>query len=364
MHYLVFANKDATIYSNNQTQNTGKDEILEIEKRFISSSFNGITSSSILSRILINFDLSSISRSIADGTIINPRFYLNMHLCQAFGQKDTTNLYIYPLSQSWQQGVGKKYDDSIRTGGVSWIYRDGETSSSWNSTGSSYISSEVITASLNSVVNMFQDTGHYTYELADLRADVTDIVNEWLITGSYSNYGFLIKHSDSEEQDSSEYGLLQFYSTDTHTVYNPKLEVAWNDYSSNTGSLTQSDFSVDIFVFSKNMQSTYNNRDKVRFRFGVRPKYPTRSYTLSNPYSRSWYMPTSSYWSIVDGQTEETIIPFDTSSTKLSCDSNGNYFDFWMNSLYPERNYKIKIKIVSGSFEQIFSTPTLFRVVR
>lgn len=363
MHYFVFANKDATIYTDSQTQNTGKDELLEIQKSFISSSYEGIISSSIYSRALVQFDLDFVSRSIANGTIVNPRFYLNLYLCQIFSQGENTNLYVYPLSQSWVQGVGKRYDDKIRTNGVSWIYRDGEVSSSWSTYGSDYITTNIITASLFPDENTFQQTGHYTYEASDLRADVTDIVNEWLITGSYNNNGFLIKLSDEQESDGKDYGLIQFYSTDTHTIYNPKLEIAWNDSTINTGSLTQSQ-AEDIFIYSKDIQATYNNRDKVRFRFGVRPKYPTRSFVISNPYSRDWFLPTSSYYSIIDGQTEETIISFDTSSTILSCDANGNYFDFWMNCLHPERNYRIKIKTISGSFENVFEIPTSFKVVK
>jgi len=363
MHYFIFANKDSTVYNDKPNANTGKDEILEIQKGFISSSYEGIVSGSILSRALVQFDLNYISRSIIDGTITNPRFYLNLYLCQIFGQEENTNLYIYALSQSWVQGVGKRFDDTPRHKGVSWIYRDGEASLSWNSAGSDYIASSLITASLFIDENKFQETGNYTYELSDLRADITPIVNEWLFTGSYSNNGLLIKRSDSEEQDGKDYGLIQFYSTDTHTIYNPKLEVAWDDSLINTSSLSQSN-ADDMFVYAKNLQATYNNRDKVRFKFGCRPKYPARSYTTSNPYAVNWYLPTSSYYSIVDSNTLETIIPFDTGSTKMSCDSEGNYFDLILNSFHPERNYRIKIKVVSGSFQQVFEIPQSFKVIR
>jgi len=362
MHYFIFSNKDATLYSDYQSQNTGKDEILEIYKIPYSASYSGIVSGTLLSRALVSFDLTKVSQSIVNGTIgTDARFYLNLYVCQASHQPETTSLYIYPISQSWRQGIGKRFDSIIREGGVSWIYRDYDANLQWASTGSAFINNEVI-AQLWDDENQFQNSGHYTYELSDLRADVTSIVKEWL-SGSYANNGFLIKRTGSQEEDSTDYGLLQFYSTDTHTIYNPKLEVAWDDSTFATGSLTQSTVS-DLFVYVKQLQATYNNRDKSRFRIGSRPKYPTKSYVLANPYNVDWYLPSSSYYSIVDSQTEETFIPFDTSSTKLSCDSNGNYFDLWMNGFHPERYYRIKIKVVSGSFEQVFEMPTSFRVSR
>jgi hypothetical protein len=362
MHQFIFANKDTTLYSDNIDQNTGKDEILEIIKGPYSASYYGVVSGSIISRALINFDISAVSRSIVAGDIsANARFYLNMYVCSAEGQPETTSLYIYPVNSSWIQGAGKRYDSITRTKGASWQYRDGETSLAWSSTGSDFINSESF-AQLWSDENQFQNSGHYTYELADLRADVTPIVRLWL-SGSANN-GFIVKRTGSEEEDTKNYGIIRFYSTDTHTVYNPKLEVAWDDSSFVTGSTMTASDATDLFVFIKQIQTTYNNRDKARFKVGSRTKYPAKSYVTSNPYSVNWYLPTSSYYSIVDSQTEETIIPFDTGSTKLSLNSNGNYFDFYMNSLHPERYYRIKIKVVSGSFQQVFEIPQSFKVVR
>ena len=61
------------------------------------------------------------------------------------------------------------------------------------------------------------------------------------------------------------------------------------------------------------------------------------------------YLPSgSSYYSIKDTVTEETIIPFSDES-KLSADVSSNYFNIWMNGLQPERYYRVLIKAVSGS---------------
>ena len=62
------------------------------------------------------------------------------------------------------------------------------------------------------------------------------------------------------------------------------------------------------------------------------------------------YLPTASYYSVKDLDTNEIVIDYDTTYTQLSSDSEGNYFDVYMNGLEPERYYKICIKTnIKGS---------------
>ena len=81
------------------------------------------------------------------------------------------------------------------------------------------------------------------------------------------------------------------------------------------------------------------------------------------------YLPSASaFFSVLDAETEEVIIPFGTGS-KISSDSSGNFFNLWMNGLQAERNYRFCIKVVSGSGttdEQInyYDDNYEFRVVR
>ena len=64
-------------------------------------------------------------------------------------------------------------------------------------------------------------------------------------------------------------------------------------------------------------------------------------------------LPTTSYYSIQDAVTEETIIPFDTKATKISCDSKGSFFKLKLNTFMPERYYKIALKIERDEGEDI-----------
>lgn len=90
--------------------------------------------------------------------------------------------------------------------------------------------------------------------------------------------------------------------------------------------------SDDIVVYVKNLQTEYKEKSKGKIRVFGRERYPSRSFA-SNPLKSIKYLPTTSYYSIVDADTDQVIIPFDTSYTKLSCDSSGNYFNFWFNGL-------------------------------
>ena len=76
------------------------------------------------------------------------------------------------------------------------------------------------------------------------------------------------------------------------------------------------------------------------------------------------YLPTTTYYSVVDSQTEQVIIPFDTNYTKLSCDSSGNYFNFWFNGLQPERFYKFIFRVDQGDNIRYYDDNFYFKVVR
>ena len=99
----------------------------------------------------------------------------------------------------------------------------------------------------------------FDYGSTDMRMNVTEPISILLASSSaYSNEGFIIKRSGSvgnddsncPEGDSSEYGQFKFFSRDTNTIYQPKLEIVWKDFSYNVGSLnTLSGSQLDDIVF-------------------------------------------------------------------------------------------------------------------
>ena len=100
---------------------------------------------------------------------------------------------------------------------------------------------------------------------------------------------------------------------------------------------------------------------------GGRKRYQTKSVstTVQTPSpSGSKFVPEGSgSYSIIDVQSNETIVPFNES--KFSCDSTSNYFKQWLNGFYPDRVYKIlyKLKYDDGQ-EEIFDDGFEFKVKR
>ncbi len=109
MIYRIYPQKDTTIYedSTRKFQNVGKDEVLEVGKFFDTDDTTLIGNS----RILIQFDLSAISQSVASGVISGSvKYYLNLISSDEREIPSEYNLYVYPISQSWDEGLGSLPD--------------------------------------------------------------------------------------------------------------------------------------------------------------------------------------------------------------------------------------------------------------
>ena len=92
---------------------------------------------------------------------------------------------------------------------------------------------------------------------------------------------------------------------------------------------------------------------KYKFRVNSRDKYPARQFVTSSIYTVNKALPQTSYWAIQDVKSEDIVIDFDTTYTKISCDATSSYFDLYMTGLEPERYYKILIKTVLPTGENI-----------
>ena len=355
MYYIEYASKDTTLYEVSKSMNTGLDEILEIRK-----DMNSDGSVINVTRALIKFDLSYISQSVVDGLISSPTYYLNLYDANSNSLNIEQTLYAYAISGSWDMGSGRSDSQPNIEDGCSWKYRDNnDTKTYWTSitgSGGAWFSGSDGQYSLEA-------SQSFTHEPADLRMDVTGIVNNWIYSGSaYANEGFILKRSGSvgntnssvEEGNTTHYGHFIFFGRDTHTIYQPKLEVVWNDSKWNTGSLSalSSDNLDDLVLYMRGLRPEYKEASKVKFRVVGRERYPEKSYSTSGydtGYTTAKTLPSgSTYYQIKDAYTEEVIIPFGSGSL-VSCDSTGNYFNLWLNGLQSERFYRVEYKVVSGS---------------
>ena len=206
----------------------------------------------------------------------------------------------------------------------------------------------------------------------DTSFNVTSIIQKFsasLFAGTtypdgIENNGFIIKQPDSVETNtSSSTGEMQYFSTDTHTIYPPKLTFKWQDavYSTGGGTVLNSG---DIFLSLYNNKAEFQRKSKQRFRITTRKRYPDRTFVTSSNYLNIQYLPQTSYYSVRDAETDEVIIPFDTKFTKLSADSDGMFFDLFMEGLQPERYYKLQFRVDNNDGVNIYDEDYSFKVVR
>tara|TARA_B100000686_G_C16801766_1_gene986568 strand:- start:3326 stop:4441 length:1116 start_codon:yes stop_codon:yes gene_type:complete len=350
-HYFVKADKDATLIrgaavnGTSSQYNLGGDEIIEVGKAFQVDS----TSIGSIQRSVIKFPLTQISKSVANGEIgTDVKFYLNLYDAGSFELTRNDNiLEVYTVSQSWTEGDGKLTDDPHIEEGVSWRYRTGVTQSlEWKSGSTDDWGATYFSASLYSSSFTFSKTG------SDARIDVTQMVNT-LISGSASNEGFLLKRPKSVEtaSNSNNFGVLKFFSSDTHTIYYPKLEAVWDDSSWSTGSLSAADLDElgKLEVYLTSLRKQYKQGSVSKIRVYGRERYLARSFGTSSAYLTANYLPSaSSFYSVTDAKTDHVLIPFGSGS-KLSCDSTSNFFKLKTDGLEPERYYNLHFKVVSGS---------------
>jgi len=347
MYYFVTSSKDTTIYLQQPTQNTGFDEILEVSKTYYGNLKDN-------ARTLIKFDTNAISESIASGEITMSSAELILKECESSEIPTDYTIYAYPVSQSWDMGIGTRFDN-ISTDGCSWEKRT--TSLTW--LGTDFASGT--TGSFNGKGGTWY-TGSaasqsFSYESTDIEMDVLTPLNSW-ISSSIPNEGWIIKHDSSLENDTEDYGQLKFFSKETNTIYQPKLRIGWDDSSFSTGSLSALT-ADDIHITFKRLKVRYKRGSKPTIRVFGREKYPLKNYTNQYAYTDVYYLPSTTYYQIKDAVTNEVVVPFNDNYTKVSCDSNGNYFKLNLSNFEYNRDYYIEIKVNRSGVIEYFTDKEL-----
>ena len=357
MHIFYTSSYDASVYLQQPEQNAGRDEILEVGKLY----YGGVKD---IARTFIKFDVSNLE------TGSNWKAYLNLKSANSEEIPLEYTIYANAVSQSWTMGTGTKFDN-ITSDGISWKYRDGINTWQDNVIGGTAVFTPGTTGSANAEGGTWytgsEASQSFNNEPDDIRMDVTGIVNLWL-SGSLSNNGFVIHHSLNAENDSLDYGVLKFFSKETNTIYQPKLEIVWDDSVFNTGSLspitgsTSTDALENSKVVVTNLQKEYFQNTKTKVRVKGRDLYPSKSFGTTFEYDQSKYLPTSSYYQIEDYRTNEIVVPFGQYS-KLSCDSKSNYFYLDTNTYPTNRTYRLKIKVEVDSVSKIIDDKLIFDVI-
>jgi len=126
MHKYFFTTKDTFINSGSNSitgedfkdKNVGQDEVLELKKYYFNRELQGFT------RILVQFDTDEIKNYITSSNIPSD-YKLNLRLYETEGTSGLSENYIIaanPLTQSWDEGIGKESDEPKTTQGCSWEY--------------------------------------------------------------------------------------------------------------------------------------------------------------------------------------------------------------------------------------------------
>jgi hypothetical protein len=368
--YKIFPTKDATIYSAYPNMNTGLDEILEATTNFRTGSVDLQTDGVYpqTSRFLLQFadsDITFVSQSLIGAS--SWKSYLRVFIANSSGINTDTVVYTNALSQSWDMGTGRFSYIPEYTNGTSWKWANYSGSIPWV-TSNTASGTQVYYSGSNSGGGVWwtgsaasQSFGYW--DDLDLLFDVTDIVTKWN-NNTWENYGFIVRQSASQEfvDNINQQVNLKYYSRDTHTIYPPCLEFRWNDYSYNTGSLTVLNTLPATLTLAENPGVFYSESIN-KFYVTARPEYPIRVWQTASYYTTNYALPTASYYAIKDLDTDEYVIDFDTTYTKLSCDASGSYFTLYMNGLEPERYYKVLIQTVINGSTIVFDDNYYFKVV-
>jgi hypothetical protein len=336
--------------------------------------------------MLFKYNTSEI-QNVVNSKIGNNSFDAKLHvyLASAYELPEGYSINAYPTYDSWVNGVGKFGDIPTDKSGVSWIYRtaqgvydNGPTGDRWTTDDNTASGSIPANVAWNYTSTYAGGGGTWltgsngidleatqTFQLNsehDIDINITPAVLLHY-SESISNNGYIVKLPNDLEFNTTSSIRLKYYSSDTNTIYPPYLEFAWDDSVYETGSLSVLSSTESVIQLTNN-KGEYVDEGKQRFRLKARPKYPTRTFVTSSAYSTNHALPTASYWGLRDEFTEEMLIPFNTGSTKISCDANGPYFDIYMDGIQPERYYRVLIKTEIDGSTVVVDNKDTFKVVR
>jgi len=372
--YKLFPEKDATLYSEFPVLNTGLDEIIEA-----STFYNSVLPQ--VSRYVIKFSQTEIE-DVIDNEIGTKNFQANLrnYIANITGLNAETTLEIYPVSGSWNMGTGRYANNPQTENGVCWGFRLSSGSDPWDATSfqtyatASYVDGNAGGGNWYTGSNLgLNVTGSQILNYAndkDLNTDVTNTVLTWYSSsnslGGFPNDGFLVKQSDEDEfiADRDYVTTVKYFSIDTHTIYPPQLEFKWDDFIYNTGSSSNTVIDTSRMVASLDNNKGFYRRDSIeKIRINSRPQYPQRTFQTASIYTTNFYLPTASFYAVKDLDTNEFVIDFDTTYTKISADSESSYFTLYMNGLEPERYYQILIKTNIGGETLVLDDHYYFKVI-
>lgn len=329
MKLFLLSTEDATIYQRYPNNNSGLDEIVEVGKNIKSLDGSGMYASAS-SRILLNFDIPSEQQYPSSA-----KYFLNLKIANAATVTRYQKLDVYLVSGSWLEGSGYFYQDIKNSeDGVTWTLKNLNTS--WSNAGADYYTNISASYTLSKM------------PIQDVRIDVTNLIAP-IVSGTNANpwNGLLVKFPNADEQNSLNKGNVKFFSSNTHTIFAPTLEVNYVDQTFITGSLKRIP-NGNVTVLPKNLKESYTQGEIDKVYFVVRDRFPDKRFDATQRYRTQYYLPSESYVRIRDEVSDVILYDFDEYSA-INCDTSGSYFVLNTTQLEPNRYYTMDIKVKSGS---------------
>ena len=195
--------------------------------------------------------------------------------------------------------------------------------------------------------------------------DITNIVKGW-ICGCVPNEGVILISSLESSTINGIDSTVKFFSKETNTIYQPYIDISWNDSIYTTGSMVPLTGIVPYTVVMQNLSKEYKFGSIPRINIFAREKFPLKNFTKGyqqNNYLSSSLLPSASYYCVKDNESENIVIDFDD-NTKLSSDGNIHYFKIDTTGLPVERFYRILIKTTFNNQTDIFDNGNIFKITR
>lgn len=283
------------------------------------------TDTQFINRALLKFDLSAISESIANGTIVNPSFSLKLKVCTEYDLPIDYTIYGFAINQSWNMGDGY-FSDGGSAQGVSWRYRDYNGGTLWYSPSISGVKPSVDFLTYPSLVTESFGYGggtfytasvcsqSFSYETCDINMDLTPMVNSWL-NGTLINEGLILISSDELNPNGDGF-ILKFFSRDTNTIYSPYLDVAWVDATFETGSVSTG--SIGITNVNSGITASIQSGSSFSIKNGV-----------SGSFSSSAFITPTANYIVAVNQTFNYTAPDNSKANAVWYANSGYHWDSW-----------------------------------
>ena len=175
------------------------------------------TSSSELSRIITQFDTTTIASDRTAGTIPasgKVNFYLRLYNAETSKTVPRDfKLVVEAISRAWTEGDGLDLENYKDLGVSNWI--SASQGVAWTTAGGDYHTTPT-----------FEQT--FETGLEDLDLDITTLVEQW-IAGSKTNYGVGVRLTSSVESATTSYYTKRFFARGTQYFFKkPVIEARWN----------------------------------------------------------------------------------------------------------------------------------------